>query len=90
MQDSPKGGLHPKNIHRYGYDFEALIKADAELKQYVKLNPFGNISIDFSDPKAVLALNRALLTSSYGIQNWKLPPGIYALLFPAGQIIYII
>jgi len=75
MLDSPKGGLHPKNIHRFGYDFEALIEADTELKQFVKLNPFGTISIDFSDPKAVLALNRALLASSYGINNWQLPTG---------------
>lgn len=75
MTDNAKAGLHPKNIHRFGYDFDALIKADDELKKYVKPNPYGNLSIDFADPKAVFALNKALLQSSYSIQNWQIPAG---------------
>lgn len=75
MNENTKPGLHPNNIHRFGYDFDALRKSDAELVKYVRPNPFGNLSIDFADPKAVLALNRALLQSSYGIKNWKIPSG---------------
>lgn len=73
MTENTKAGLHPKNIHRYGYDFDTLIKADAQLWKYVRPNPYGSQSIDFAEPQAVLALNRALLQSSYGIKNWKIP-----------------
>lgn len=75
MTENAKAELHPKNIHRFGYDFDRLIKADADLGNYVRPNAYGNISINFADPKAVLALNRALLQSSYGIKNWKIPQG---------------
>jgi len=75
MTDSAKAGLHPKNIHRFGYDFDVLIKADPGLNKYVKLNQYGNLSIDFADPKAVFALNKAILQSSYGIKNWTIPAG---------------
>ncbi|WP_051719890.1 23S rRNA (adenine(1618)-N(6))-methyltransferase RlmF [Anditalea andensis] len=75
MTDNPKAGLHPHNIHRFGYDFEALIQADHGLGVYVRLNPYGNLSIDFTDPKAVLALNKAILKSDYGIQHWDIPAG---------------
>ena len=35
----------------------------------------GEPSIDFSDPAAVRALNRALLKLQYGIAHWDLPEG---------------
>ncbi len=35
----------------------------------------GETSIDFSDPAAVRALNRALLKTQYGIAHWDLPEG---------------
>ncbi|MBT0810204.1 23S rRNA (adenine(1618)-N(6))-methyltransferase RlmF [Litoribacter ruber] len=69
-----KHNLHPENIHRFGYDFEMLIKADPRLKAFVKPNPYGNLSIEFADPKAVLALNRSLLLAHYQIKGWRLPP----------------
>ncbi|MCM2324728.1 MAG: 23S rRNA (adenine(1618)-N(6))-methyltransferase RlmF, partial [Oligoflexia bacterium] len=36
---------------------------------------FGERSIDFADPQAVQALNRALLALFYGISKWEIPPG---------------
>ncbi len=51
------------------------MKADPALKAFVKPNPYGDLSIDFADSKAVLALNRALLLTYHHIQAWDLPPG---------------
>lgn len=38
------------------------------------MNAHGELGIDFADPAAVKALNRALLKDSYGIQAWEIPP----------------
>lgn len=68
-----KTNLHPRNQFRFSYDFDLLCVEFPELKQYVSVNEFGNQSIDFSDPKAVKALNKALLVSQYEINNWDIP-----------------
>ena len=47
---------------------------DAALDNFVSVNAHGEQSIDFADPVAVKALNRALLQASYGIQGWDIPP----------------
>jgi 23S rRNA (adenine1618-N6)-methyltransferase len=70
-----KDNLHPRNLHRQGYDFERLIKATSELKPFVKLNKYNTESINFSDPDAVKTLNRALLKQFYGIKHWDIPAG---------------
>lgn len=72
---APKSGLHPRNRHRTGYDFSALVRASAELAPFVRPNPTGVPTIDFADPAAVLALNRALLRHDYGIAHWEIPRG---------------
>lgn len=66
-------GLHPRNPHNAPYDFNALIKSEPELAPFVSKNKYGNLSVDFADAKAVLMLNRALLSSFYEIKNWKIP-----------------
>lgn len=66
--------LHPRNRHQGRYDFERLVQADAKLGPFVNPNAYGDAGIDFSDPVAVKALNRALLKDSYGIQAWDIPP----------------
>jgi 23S rRNA A1618 N6-methylase RlmF len=71
--NSEKSNLHPRNLHRSRYDFELLITNCPELKQYVTVNVHGIETIDFSNPKAVKALNKALLQTYYGIQNWDIP-----------------
>lgn len=68
-----KAGLHPRNPHRDRYDFKRLIAASPELAAFVSLNQYGGESLDFADPAAVKALNRALLHHEYGITGWDIP-----------------
>ncbi|WP_243286988.1 23S rRNA (adenine(1618)-N(6))-methyltransferase RlmF [Geothrix terrae] len=70
-----KPGLHPRNRHGGGYDFPRLAAASPELGPFVRRAPHGGPTIDFADPAAVKALNRALLLEAYGIRGWDLPPG---------------
>ena len=70
-----KPGLHPKNKHKSDYDFEALCLSLPELSAYVKKNKYQSNSIDFSNPNAVKALNRALLKYFYQIDFWDIPSG---------------
>ncbi|WP_315980201.1 RlmF-related methyltransferase [Aliamphritea spongicola] len=69
-----KSGLHPRNKHRFGYDFDALQKVLPELAGFVT-DIRGRQSVDFSDPQAVRCLNQALLKYHYGIAFWELPEG---------------
>lgn len=71
--DTIKIGLHPRNKHRGRYDFDQLIQANAALAQFVKLNEYGEASIDFSNAQAVKALNQALLKQFYGVAVWDIP-----------------
>lgn len=68
-----KTSLHPRNPHRCRYDFGQLVAGSPELAAFVSLNAYGDESIDFSDPSAVKALNRALLNQVYGIKEWDIP-----------------
>jgi 23S rRNA (adenine1618-N6)-methyltransferase len=70
-----KDQLHPRNPHRAPYDFPQLRNASPELAAFVKPNQYGNLSIDFANPAAVKALNRALLKQFYGIEHWDIPKG---------------
>lgn len=68
-----KENLHPRSLHRSRYDFPQLIAASPSLADYVVVNAYGDESVDFADPAAVRALNRALLTQMYGIKDWSIP-----------------
>ncbi|NRF38909.1 23S rRNA (adenine(1618)-N(6))-methyltransferase RlmF [Pedobacter foliorum] len=70
-----KTSLHPRNKHRFRYDFPELIKSHPELKNYVAVNSYGDQSIDFSDPESVKSLNKALLKHFYDISYWDIPAG---------------
>ncbi len=70
-----KPGLHSRNRHAGGYDFPRLVEASPQLGAFVRTARHGGPSIDFADPEAVKALNRALLAEAYGIRDWDLPPG---------------
>jgi len=65
--------LHPRNKNRERYDLTALITAIPELEDFVTPNKYGSDSVDFSNPKAVKLLNKALLHHYYGIENWDFP-----------------
>ncbi|EHQ30490.1 23S rRNA (adenine(1618)-N(6))-methyltransferase RlmF [Mucilaginibacter paludis] len=83
-----KSGLHPRNKHRFRYDFEQLIQSCVGLARYVSPNQYQDLSIDFSDPDAVKMLNRALLTHYYHIVNWDIPAGYLCPPIP-GRADYI-
>lgn len=70
-----KKGLHPRNKHRFGYDFDALCQLLPDLKAWLVITPSGNPSVDFSNPVAVKLLNQALLKQAYAINFWDLPEG---------------
>lgn len=70
-----KPGLHPRNRHRARYDFAALCACAPELVRFLRPSPHGDATIDYADPAALLALNRALLLTYYGLADWFLPPG---------------
>ena len=68
-----KISLHPRNPHRGRYDFGRLVACSPELAAFVAKNEYGNESVDFANPSAVKALNRALLKLEYGITGWDIP-----------------
>jgi 23S rRNA (adenine1618-N6)-methyltransferase len=76
MDQAPKEEkklLHPRNKHRSRYDFALLVKDTPEIRNFVIVNPYGDESIDFSNPAAVKILNKSLLKTYYGIQHWDIP-----------------
>lgn len=83
-----KSGLHARNLHRGNYDFELLCKTLPALSEFVHENQYGNLSIDFSDARAVLALNQALLKQFYHVDFWYLPEGYLCPPIP-GRADYI-
>jgi 23S rRNA (adenine1618-N6)-methyltransferase len=68
-----KTNLHPRNLHRGRYDFAQLITSSPELAKFVTVNEHGNENINFVNPAAVKALNRALLKHHYDIKDWDIP-----------------
>lgn len=80
--------LHPRNPHQGRYDLAALCTSCPELTPYLKINPRGEPTIDFSDGNAVLYLNKALLAHHYQIANWQIPGGYLCPPIP-GRADYI-
>lgn len=83
-----KGELHSNNPHKGKYNFEVLVEKLPELKQFVKKNPRGEDTIDFSNNEAVILLNKALLKTFYNVQNWEVPKGFLVPPIP-GRADYI-
>lgn len=65
--------LHPRNLHNERYDFKTLIESTPALKEFVFLNKYDDLSVDFANPQAVRILNKALLAYFYNIKNWEIP-----------------
>jgi 23S rRNA (adenine1618-N6)-methyltransferase len=86
MEDS--GKLHPRNLHKQGYDLPGLTVSYPALGTYVETNKHGVESIDFADPAAVKALNAAILKHHYGIVDWDIPEGFLCPPIP-GRVDYI-
>ncbi len=83
-----KLGLHPRNKHRARYHFQELISVCPALAPFVRLNNYDDESIDFSNPEAVMQLNKALLKKYYGIEHWNIPEGYLCPPIP-GRADYI-
>ncbi|MDD7887810.1 23S rRNA (adenine(1618)-N(6))-methyltransferase RlmF [Flavivirga sp. 57AJ16] len=71
MKTNPN--FHSNNIHKSGYDIDALSHSYPDLKQFVFENKYQTKTIDFANPKAVKALNTALLFAHYNIKFWEFP-----------------
>ncbi len=84
----PTGSLHPRNPHHGRYDFAALCDSWPKLKAFLRPNPAGDQTIDFSDSDAVLCLNQALLAHYYKVTNWMIPAGYLCPPIP-GRADYI-
>lgn len=67
--------MHPRNRFRKGYDFRQLAEDSPALAAFVRPNAHGDESVDYANPKAVKALNQALLKDAYGLRDWDTPAG---------------
>ena len=65
--------FHPKNKHKSDYDLDALCNLHSDLKAFVHINNYQKQTIDFAIPKAVKALNTALLKAHYKVNFWEFP-----------------
>lgn len=83
-----KPGLHPRNKNAAGYDFAALTAVAPGLVKFVITTKAGTPGIDFANPSAVKAFNRALLALHYGIKGWEIPAGYLCPPIP-GRADYI-
>lgn len=81
-----KPGLHPRNRHHQRYDLPALCQAHPDLQGYITLNPLGEQTIDFANPQAVKALNKALLAHFYAVKHWDIPDGFLSAGAWAGRL----
>jgi len=83
-----KNILHPRNLHRDSYDLQQLCKDCPPLSAFLITNPRGALTLDFSDPQAVLLLNQALLKHFYKVDFWQIPAGYLCPPIP-GRVDYI-
>ena len=70
--------VHPRNAFQGNYDMELLVASHPELGRQIipaELSRGGKPTIKFSDPTAILELNRALLLGHYGVKWWEFPAG---------------
>lgn len=65
--------MHKNNIHNKKYDFDVLTQNSKALEPHVFVNDYQTKTIDFSNPEAVKALNKALLLTHYNVSYWEFP-----------------
>lgn len=82
-----KTNLHPRNLHRNRYDFHDLANQFQDLKNFLIKNPLGELTIDYTNPLAVKALNAAILKRFYKL-DWDIPPNFLCPPIP-GRADYI-
>jgi len=86
--NAQKPGLHPRNRHRSRYDLDALCIDEPNLRDFIIATPAGEPTVNFADPEAVKALNKALLAHFYGVKHWDIPEGFLCPPVP-GRADYI-
>lgn len=86
--NAQKPGLHPRNRHRSRYDLDALCAVEPQLRGFIIATPTGEPTVNFADPEAVKALNKALLAHFYGVAHWDIPQGFLCPPVP-GRADYI-
>lgn len=67
--------MHPRNLHQGSYDLQLLAAAVPDLKQWLVQAKSGKETVNFHNPRAVVALNKALLQVHYGVTYWDVPAG---------------
>lgn len=67
--------MHRDNKHQGYYNFRNLEEAHPPLSDFTFINARQNITIDFANPKAVKALNTALIKLDYKVSFWEFPDG---------------
>ena len=76
--NSPKDNnkrLHPNSLHHDRYPLAELVKLSSSLERFVAINKYGDLSVDFSNSEAVMALNTALMVYFYKVRDWSVPTG---------------
>ncbi len=86
--DKNSAQLHSNNKHKSGYNFSELIEKYPALEEFVFVNKYGTKTINFAEPKAVKAINTALLFKYYNIQYWDFPDDNLCPPIP-GRVDYI-
>ncbi|GAA4237372.1 23S rRNA (adenine(1618)-N(6))-methyltransferase RlmF [Postechiella marina] len=80
--------FHKRNKHKSGYNLDALAAIYPDLTPFVFVNKFDKKTIDFANPKAVKALNTALLFKHYDVAYWDFPEANLCPPIP-GRVDYI-
>ncbi|WP_397362375.1 23S rRNA (adenine(1618)-N(6))-methyltransferase RlmF [Olleya sp. R77988] len=80
--------MHKKNKHVEDYNFDLLAEAYPNLEPFIFTNANNKKTIDFANPKAVKALNAALLKLHYDINFWEFPDHFLCPPIP-GRVDYI-
>lgn len=83
-----KAKLHSRNKHQGRYNLQELINTCPDLAPFVKINEYEVETINFADPDAVKALNKALLLHFYNVKDWDIPTGFLCPPIP-GRADYI-
>ncbi|MEP4891227.1 MAG: 23S rRNA (adenine(1618)-N(6))-methyltransferase RlmF [Aliiglaciecola sp.] len=80
--------MHPKNLHKNGYNFDQLVKSVPGLNNFVVKKQGRRATIDFANANAVKCLNQALLKQHYKVACWDIPEGFLCPPVP-GRADYI-
>ncbi len=80
--------MHERNEFSTGYDLERLTAERPDLAPWLRTNPAGRQTIDFTEETAVKTLNQALLQVHFGVKNWDIPAGYLCPPVP-GRLDYV-